>query len=769
MKKRLLSILLVLILCASLTVNVFAETVTTVNRDSETVTDADQNTVITVTVKTETDGTRADGSTVDYENTRVEVTTVNPDGFQLGYSWTEDGSEIITRTEEDSGDKAGQPAVSVDLVPGQTSEGTASSTTVSGDLPSGEEDGIYDYTTTTVTDRKVTANTTSVETVINKTGGDVSGVQSALKFDRNNSEDQKQQKKDREIYTDNGHFDNPSKITVTGSPEQYPYQYVGSGDYSGHYVSHIRVIYERDDEGNPIVDENGSYVIKELQHSNGTTLTQGGVPTTDINGPFDQTTGTRPLQFLLMDEEGNSFYSYCIDLGTPAEEGKYYAVGNLEDNDYYASEETEGHIRSIVTNGYWGTASGIGSLDSVKEALMAKLGTEITVSYIDYGTDTKSAEKHLDNTVITETIVLTEEMINGLTEGEALDAMQSAIWSYANGANVALNGEDRMIVGDICYASTKNGDSLNKQTDVEGMARTKALYEYLVNLEPTIPEENNTANTIINDKNFVDDLTLTVGDKVRTTGENGEEVIVEGAYEAEISFTLKVMPSQKEGNDDLLVTLSYTDADGNPQTVVRRLAGENSEGRSAITIEPDENGVYTLTGLQLSENQTFDFELNLEGYQTLEQGAYVLTAEGGTGDSQTFVTLAEGQHTVDVSMMVSVSFDVEENNQYRTERSWHREGDPTRQPVRLPEETYEEIPPEDPPLEEDAPAEEPSLEELPDEEVPLGDLTEIMEEDVPLANVPMTGDNSLFFIGMTVLSAFGLAGLALTGSKKKSI
>ena len=51
----------------------------------------------------------------------------------------------------------------------------------------------------------------------------------------------------------------------------------------------------------------------------------------------------------------------------------------------------------------------------------------------------------------------------------------------------------------------------------------------------------------------------------------------------------------------------------------------------------------------------------------------------------------------------------------------------------------------------------------------MGDLTEIMEEDVPLANVPMTGDNSLFFIGMTVLSAFGLAGLALTGSKKKSI
>ena len=55
------------------------------------------------------------------------------------------------------------------------------------------------------------------------------------------------------------------------------------------------------------------------------------------------------------------------------------------------------------------------------------------------------------------------------------------------------------------------------------------------------------------------------------------------------------------------------------------------------------------------------------------------------------------------------------------------------------------------------------LEELPEEEVPL---TEIFEEEVPLANVPMTGDNSLFFIGMSVLSGSGLAGLALTRKKE---
>ena len=762
MKKRLLSALLVFVLCASMTISVFADTVTTTSTNTSTTTDSDNNMVVTVTVKTETDGTRPDGSIVDYENTRVDVTTTNADGLEIGHNWTEDGSEIITRTEEDTGDAAGQPKVAVVLIPGKTTEGKASNSVVIGDKPNGEEDTDYDYTTIIVTDRKVTANTTGVETVVNKTGGTMSGVQSALKFDRNDTADQKQQKKDREIYADNGHFDDQSTITVSGAPDDYPYEYVGSGDYSGHYVSHIRIIYERDENDKPVVDENGNYVIKELQHSNGTTLTQGGVPTTDINGPFDQTTGTRPLQFLLMDEEGHSFYAYCIDLGTPAQEGKYYAVGNLEDNDYYASEVTEGHIRSIVTNGYWGTASGTGSLDAVKASLMEQVGKEITVSYIDYGADDKSAEKNKDNTVVTETIVLTEELINGLTEGEALDAMQSAIWSYANGANVALNGEDRMIVGDICYASSKKGDSLNGKNDPEGMARTKALYEYLVNLEPTVLEESTTANTVINEKNFVDDLTLTVGDKVRVTDENGEEVIVDGAYEAEINFTLKITPSEKENNDDLLVTLSYTDADGNPQTVVRRLAGENSEGRTAITIEPDENGVYTLSGLQLSEDQTFDFELNLEGYQTLEQGTYVLTSEGGVGESQTFVTLAEGQHTVDVSMKVSVDFEVEENDEYRTERRWHREGDPARQPVNHPNPPTEEIPPEDPPLEDQPPVEE-SLEEIVEEDPPL---TVIEDDPIPLASVPQTGDSSLLFVAMTILSGSGLAGLALTKKRE---
>ena len=74
--------------------------------------------------------------------------------------------------------------------------------------------------------------------------------------------------------------------------------------------------------------------------------------------------------------------------------------------------------------------------------------------------------------------------------------------------------------------------------------------------------------------------------------------------------------------------------------------------------------------------------------------------------------------------------------------------------------------PQDPPVEEIDDPEVP-LEELPEEAVPMDDLTEILDEEVPLANVPMTGDCSLLFIGMSILSGTGLAGLALTKKREE--
>ena len=127
------------------------------------------------------------------------------------------------------------PDVTVKLTPGKDSDAAESSVNDEGTLS-----------------REVKATTGEIETVTKQTAGEVTSVQSALKFDRNSTADQKAQKVARELYTDTGHFTDPSTVTVTGAPEGYPFKYVGNGDYSGHYISHVRVVYERDADGNAI-------------------------------------------------------------------------------------------------------------------------------------------------------------------------------------------------------------------------------------------------------------------------------------------------------------------------------------------------------------------------------------------------------------------------------------------------------------------------------------------------------------------------------------
>ena len=288
--------------------------ITTTTNTGDPVTDESGNTTITVTVEKVSEGTReSDGAQVEGTQTNTVVKDAESEKTIIE---VEVGNEKTSWTEEDTGDGE-QTKVEAELIPGETKVGVVETEDVEGEINS-EEGQI----TTTVTDRTLTTETSEETVITDKVSAEMEGLKSELKFDRNDEKDQKEQYKNKELYTDNGHFADPDSITVTDAPEAYPYKYVGFGDYSGHYVSHIRVIYERDEAGNPIKDENGEYVIKELQHSNGTVLTKNGVPTTDLNGPYDQTTGTRPQQFLLKNENGDYVYGYCIDLETGAQTGK---------------------------------------------------------------------------------------------------------------------------------------------------------------------------------------------------------------------------------------------------------------------------------------------------------------------------------------------------------------------------------------------------------------------------------------------------------------
>ena len=725
--KKILGLAMAAVLCTASVMPALAEGASETYKDENgvtfttttTVTEEGKNTV-TVTIE-EWDNEDAEGAEVAIEG--IETTTVTENSKKE--TTVVDGSETQTWFEEDDGNEAGQIEVEVELIPGEKTTATGTEVTVTDNIPGGSTANNSDITTTTTTDRTVTAETSEKEVEFKNSNAELLAPIEPVK-NVNKADDL------ANYWTD------PGTTTVTGeAPDGYAYQMVGNGQQSYQYVNRIYVVYEKDEAGNPIKDENGDYVIKELRKVTSKVnevLTVDGVPTTDINAVFDQKTGTTAAQGMLMDEDGNAVYVYCIDLGMDVPDNTWYAVGNLEDVDYFASEEAEKHVRNIVTNGYWGSAEGTGSLallkQKMKDALKAgEIESEIEISY-----RSESGE------AVTETVILTDEIIDGLTSGEALDMTQVAIWSYSNGSLGVQDGRDGYIVGNVAYGDSSAGNRSGKD-DPAGMARMTALYNWLIGLE-----DEQESIIVINEKNSVKDVSLTIKDKVSDSEKNADDDKDNDVYHAEMNFTLAFVPDKE--SDDLLVYL--TDADGNPlkdaagKPIVRRLAGENSEDRSAETILPDENGVYTLTGLQLQEKSDFTFDLRLEGTQYLEQGVYLYTAESGIDVSQTLVGLAEGTHNVDVSVGMTISFDVDENDKVVAERKWHKSASRNKTTGRT---------------------EDPSTTVIPDEGVPMAasadGLVEIIDEEVPLAAAPETGDNSIVYVLVSLISLAGAAVLLL--------
>ncbi len=113
------------------------------------------------------------------------------------------------------------------------------------------------------------------------------------------------------------------------------------------------------------------------------------------------------------------------------------------------------------------------------------------------------------------------------------------------------------------------------------------------------------------------------------------------------------------------------------------------------------------------------------------------------------VGIAEGTRNVDVSASVTINFNVDENNYVKTERKWHDESDPVREPS------------EDPDYPEYDPDEQDDDQDIPEDLVPLSDLVDIFDEEIPLASVPQTGVNN------TPWSLMVAAGLALAAVLSK--
>ena len=232
---------------------------------------------------------------------------------------------------------------------------------------------------------------------------------------------------------------------------------------------------------------------------------------------------------------------------------------------------------------------------------------------------------------------------------------------------------------------------------------------------------------------------LEVIEKAKDHENNKDDDRDNDAYVTNLTFALVVEPSTENG-DDLVVKV--IGADGTP-IAAGRIAGTLTEQDivdGVKELSPDENGNYSFTGITMIEGEQ-NFNLTLEGIQNLKEGVYLYSSEvrsedGDEVSSQTLVGKAGGKHAVSVEMNITFELDVKETVVAR-ERVWRTET------------THEDPPP---------PA-----------EYRLGfgvGQLEVIEEEVPLAAPPQTGDMSILWFAMIALSGCGLCILNLLEKRK---
>lgn len=305
-------------------------------------------------------------------------------------------------------------------------------------------------------------------------------------------------------------------------------------------------------------------------------------------------------------------YVYCVELGTSISAGTYYTpeehTGNTEsETPWEGASGNIAQLRSVALNGYWGTESGLGSLEAVKD-LMIRNGYE--------------------------------EEAENLTEGMALAATQAAIWEYGAPEGVTFTGDY------ITY-----DDSVNAAPTEKDAATIKALRDLLVKLAED-PNGAGVAEAITPEKSIAG---ATINVHNRVTDEDGNVQTDSSGntlYNTDLSFRMAVSTSSING--DLVLEITNENGDSIGQY---RLAGDDSTSDFDGTYEkiyPDpDTGIYTIENLVLAENVAIT--LNLDGVQHLDDGVYIYE---GVNNMQDFIGLSMKENQVDLS--VSLEFSVED-------------------------------------------------------------------------------------------------------------
>ena len=793
---------------------------TTVTTTTETTVEGDTTTVV-VTVKTEKEGVDENGVAVKSEEIRVDTTidTVTEENTTHTEKWKVNGEEIKwekdpEQTEDDS-NQAGQPKVEVNLIPGEKTVGFGGEV-VTGSNTVTDENGVTHTETTSTADRVVEAETSEIVTESTAvSSGMHSNIDIGFEYTGSGTSSNGKIAWNKHLMLDeNGNFveiaenafnsnffaGNSSFYWYGAKPLSSSRYFDAIYDNNGDLMIVPR--YERTEEemtdwlkassyykynsatntwvptqSKPPIAESGEgwqfafsgyagmsgyYMIVENEHGY-----KWNERYYDLDGDGTEELVGMPINNgRVVDKEGNIFYAYCIDADTGTLTGDKYVVDNLQDVDYFTGTEEEQQIkkdqvRAIALNGFWGNTveGGVGNLDTIKADLIEFL--ENTDTFTFTYTDPSAymgGEAALADRVFT--VEDREEMIalvDLLDEGGALAVTQSALWEYGNrGAN------DPVLVYDK--------DGVNGNIEVNYVL---ALYRAYLLSDELREQTTAESTTILDSDSFIaeDSLKLTVGDKVPELDLNNDEDDTNDVYSNDISFSLVIVPGEK---DDLVITL--VDENGN---VIRRarIAGDPSEDDESFGGEfTNVDGVYTFVGVPMAEGSDVKFDLRLEGVQYLEEGVYVYKSvdengEADFGHRQTLIGVAEGEREVDVESSFTLNFTVDEESHIVTRKTWEGEGDPTEEDPEEPEKPeipeIPEIPedPDEPTVIDDDPT--PLAPNPPEEQYDVPETETIVDEGVPLADVPGLGDESAIWMLVAAFAVFSLVVINTPAKKRE--
>lgn len=294
-------------------------------------------------------------------------------------------------------------------------------------------------------------------------------------------------------------------------------------------------------------------------------------------------------QYKLKDREGRSYYTYCVDVATDSNVQRVYNGQNVESASYYSEEDAK-HIRFICLKGYWGTASGFGSLDS------------FTGMLVDEG-------------------ILTSDEAAVLTPGEAMTATQAAIWKFGNSDN-SFHVDDSIVTG--YPLTTWKFNSVDWTWRDPYIANTgnriKKIYNYLIS--GTI--EYAADMTVLTKDNVLTDADIEVLERTSTGADSGYDT-----YKANVSFSMDI---DVLATDDMTVTVVQEDV---TLATVPLLPGTKD---------------YTVENVVLKENT--EVTLTLSGSRELGLGVYIFSAQDPTQD-QTLVGVASGTQHVGLKKPLS--------------------------------------------------------------------------------------------------------------------